>query len=542
MIASEKLYAKLGFQNIEEFVLRECLGKGSFAKVEHVQKYTSKKSYALKVFIGDSEDEKQKQTKKSIGPESLHRNVVFCSVCEKHRITKRRDIEPFGKSTCKTLNIRCGFVQYPEVFVCALCDKYRITTLTQKKEILFGKKQLTCTDVGVSCNMVQMPIETQLQLFDFDGKNEIAILRYLSKRTSTEMFTKYEGMVALMEGRFAMLMKKYDQNLALFLRDKLLGMNASLHSHTSSFIDLYPLQLKKQIVFQILSIVDFMHDQGVLHRDLKPENFMVECFSACNVRVVLGDFGLSTLETAPPERGYLLVTSYWRCPEAFFGSLEEKRMRRRVDLWALGCILYEAFTLKENLFSRKVTGPKNLDYYILVSIKSFVQKQITPYILENFRRIGLFEGYLPRPSREKQDKLLSDLALSLDLSKSTQTTLLQFHFSDEPLTWARAYELFVEGTLSSMNYIHNEESQHEDFTALLSEHRRFVHKSRNFEQIFSTEIDMSERNTEFDTFLHKNPELGFVIRNFFALDIVAHPLYQAKDALNFLQTSGFFSS
>ncbi|HTR53297.1 MAG TPA: serine/threonine-protein kinase [Kofleriaceae bacterium] len=72
------------------------------------------------------------------------------------------------------------------------------------------------------------------------------------------------------------------------------------------------------------------HDAGVVHRDLKPSNVMLS-----GERVLLMDFGIarnmnSTMSTLAGTFGYM-------APEQFANT----RVDRRVDLYALGCLLYE---------------------------------------------------------------------------------------------------------------------------------------------------------------------------------------------------------
>ena len=80
------------------------------------------------------------------------------------------------------------------------------------------------------------------------------------------------------------------------------------------------------------------HDAGVVHRDLKPSNvFLVDdrVERACVI-----DFGIAKLANRDLTRtGQLVGTPGYMAPEQARG---ERGVDQRVDLFALGCVLYEA--------------------------------------------------------------------------------------------------------------------------------------------------------------------------------------------------------
>ncbi|KAG7377325.1 hypothetical protein PHYPSEUDO_011855 [Phytophthora pseudosyringae] len=109
-----------------------------------------------------------------------------------------------------------------------------------------------------------------------------------------------------------------------------------------------------QLVSQLASALQFMHQADVVHRDLKPENIMVLINCESNSRSIRGsasenedvtlkiiDFGSagrpSQPESADKTRTATLsgTRCYWP-PEV----LQRQDMTAAMDMWALGCILY----------------------------------------------------------------------------------------------------------------------------------------------------------------------------------------------------------
>lgn len=97
----------------------------------------------------------------------------------------------------------------------------------------------------------------------------------------------------------------------------------------------------KCIFRQLLSVLDYMHENRYIHRDLKSSNLLIDS----NYRVKLADFGLArsmdnTFYTGCelPEYTNKVVTLWYRPPELLFGATHYDE---KVDIWSAGCILGE---------------------------------------------------------------------------------------------------------------------------------------------------------------------------------------------------------
>jgi non-specific serine/threonine protein kinase len=96
------------------------------------------------------------------------------------------------------------------------------------------------------------------------------------------------------------------------------------------------------IVAQVASGLDAAHAKGLVHRDVKPANVLIEIRSGVR-HAYLTDFGLTkkaAQSAAFTKTGMLVGTTDYLAPE----QLEGRTIDARVDVYALGCVLYEALT------------------------------------------------------------------------------------------------------------------------------------------------------------------------------------------------------
>jgi serine/threonine protein kinase/streptogramin lyase len=99
--------------------------------------------------------------------------------------------------------------------------------------------------------------------------------------------------------------------------------------------------LAAEIVTQVGAALDAAHRRGLVHRDVKPANILLASADG-RPHAYLTDFGLSRFADSEQitRTGTVVGTLDYMSPE----QLEGRKVDGRVDVYALGCVLYQALT------------------------------------------------------------------------------------------------------------------------------------------------------------------------------------------------------
>ncbi len=115
-------------------------------------------------------------------------------------------------------------------------------------------------------------------------------------------------------------------------------MEANLYEITKNRDRSFPEARIRNIVYQLLQGLAFMHKHGFFHRDIKPENMLVK-----GDTVKIADFGLAReIRSRPPYTDYV-STRWYRAPEVL---LRSTAYNSPIDVFAVGCMMAELFTLR----------------------------------------------------------------------------------------------------------------------------------------------------------------------------------------------------
>ena len=103
--------------------------------------------------------------------------------------------------------------------------------------------------------------------------------------------------------------------------------------------EVFSLQQSLSIMTELLSALDYAHQQKIVHRDIKPANLLVQA----NGSIKLADFGVARIQDsgdATRTPGSIVGTLKYMSPE----QLEGRPIDARADLFAAGVVLYQLLT------------------------------------------------------------------------------------------------------------------------------------------------------------------------------------------------------
>src|SRR5215207_2548205 len=101
-------------------------------------------------------------------------------------------------------------------------------------------------------------------------------------------------------------------------------------------------QVAARIISQVASALDAAHARGLVHRDVKPANVLIADQNG-HYHAYLTDFGLTkqlSSQSGLTKTGMMVGTVDYIAPEQLQGSTIDAR----ADVYALGCVLYQALT------------------------------------------------------------------------------------------------------------------------------------------------------------------------------------------------------
>ena len=146
------------------------------------------------------------------------------------------------------------------------------------------------------------------------------------------------------------------------------------------------------IARQIAEALEAAHEHGIIHRDLKPANIKItvkgssRCSTSALQRPSPARGGgnpsqASTLDFESTREGKIVGTAAYMGPEQARG----KRIDKRADIWAFGCVLYEMLTGRQAFEGEHLT-----DFVVAVMTKepdwAALPASMPPRIVELLQR------------------------------------------------------------------------------------------------------------------------------------------------------------
>mgnify|MGYP002626855795 CR=1 FL=1 len=143
----------------------------------------------------------------------------------------------------------------------------------------------------------------------------------------------------------------------------------------------------KKIFKQIYEAVCYIHSRNIIHRDLKPNNILF--LDKERTHIVIIDFGISGMANGNQREKIKAGTTSFLPPEMVSG--EEYSSNQKLDIWALGVILYymvEGYYPFEGKNTKEIIKSilkENLEFNKKIKISNVLKTLIGGMLEKNYR-------------------------------------------------------------------------------------------------------------------------------------------------------------
>ena len=172
----------------------------------------------------------------------------------------------------------------------------------------------------------------------------------------------------------------------------------------------YTLAQTLGIMRDLLSALDYAHQQSIVHRDIKPANLLIEASG----RVKLTDFGVARIQNsgeATRTQGTMVGTLKYMSPEQIQGHPVDAR----ADLFAAGIVLYQLltgkrafdaetdFALIQQIISHEPAAPSQLNPQLPPALDAVMARALAKSRNQRYATAQAFSEALQEASRQAAD-------------------------------------------------------------------------------------------------------------------------------------------
>ena len=174
--------------------------------------------------------------------------------------------------------------------------------------------------------------------------------------------------------------------------------------------DVYTLEQTLGIMRDLLSALDYAHQQSIVHRDIKPANLLIEASG----RVKLADFGVARIQNsgeATRTQGTMVGTLKYMSPEQIQGHPVDAR----ADLFAAGIVLYQLltgkrafdaetdFALIQQIISHEPAAPSHLNPQLPLALDAVMARALAKSRNQRYATAQAFSAALQEASQQAAD-------------------------------------------------------------------------------------------------------------------------------------------
>ncbi|XP_059393892.1 cyclin-dependent kinase 18-like [Carassius carassius] len=204
-------------------------------------------------------------------------------------------------------------------------------------------------------------------------------------------------------------------------------LDSDLKQYLDSCGNLMSMHNVKIFMFQLLRGLSYCHKRKILHRDLKPQNLLINDKG----ELKLADFGLARAKSVPTKTySNEVVTLWYRPPDVLLGSTEYSTP---IDMWGVGCILYEMATGRPMFPGSTVKEELHLIFRLMGTPSeetwpgSTANEEFRSYLFPQYRAQALI-NHVPRLDTEGIDLLTALLLYNTRRRISAEASLRHSYF------------------------------------------------------------------------------------------------------------------
>lgn len=141
------------------------------------------------------------------------------------------------------------------------------------------------------------------------------------------------------------------------------------------------IKVVRSYAWKMMKALHLMKRTSIIHADIKPDNILV---SSNRAEAVLADFG-TAIEVQEIELTNQMVSRYYRAPEIILGLTLPGAVSYPLDMWSIGCCLYEMATGKYLMPSKSENDHIRLSFEIGGPFpKRLLSSAHPPYLAQHF--------------------------------------------------------------------------------------------------------------------------------------------------------------
>ena len=200
------------------------------------------------------------------------------------------------------------------------------------------------------------------------------------------------------------------------------------------------------IITELSNGLKDIHSNNVIHRDLKPENI----FISSDHLIKIGDFGISKILDGTNYAQTFAGTYNYMAPEI----INYNKYSKKVDIWSLGCIIYELCTLNRCFYSNNML---ELPKIINSGIHGKIDLNYYNDYLQNIIDLSLKKNDNERPNIEHINELISEGLTFDQFKKLSINTIddLSYDLMQEKIKITNKNDKNDNETVSWRDYVEN---------------------------------------------------------------------------------------